>query len=207
LRLESRASLVSSALHLSYLTIAWNLVGGIAAFASALIGGSLALGGFGLNMLIDTSASAVLVWRFKHEQRKPDAADRLEERAEVAIGVAMLGVAVYLAIHAVLDLADRSHPKTPVLGLIVTIASLIALPWLASRKLRVASRLPSRALRADAILTGASAALAATTLAALLANSLFGWWWADASAALVVAALLALEGSRAAIRRLGLEFG
>ena len=67
-------------------------------------------------------------------------------------------------------------------------------------KLRVASHLGSPALRGDAVLTLAAAALAAITLVALLANSLLDWWWADPTAALVIAIALATEATRVAIR-------
>jgi divalent metal cation (Fe/Co/Zn/Cd) transporter len=180
------------------LTIGWNLVAGGLALGASLAAGSLSLGGFGLNTLIDMSASAVLVWRFWKDADEPIAAAKLERRAEVAIGVAMLGVAIFLTAQAVHSLRTGSHPETSPVGLGVTIASLALLPWLSHAKAQVARWLPSRALRADAILTGASAALAALTLAALLANAVFDWWWADATAALVIAAVLAVEVTRAA---------
>ncbi len=201
----SRASLVAYAIRLSFLTIAWNAVVGVAALVSSIVSGSLALGGFALNMLIDTSASFVLVWRFTHESRDPEAADRLEERAQVGIAVAMFAVAAYVAIQAVRALVERSHPGTSVLGVILALASLLVLPPLARVKLRVASELPSRALRGDGVLTAASAGLAAMALMALLANSLFDWWWADPVSALVIAAALVAEASRLATHRLGRE--
>ena len=194
----SRQSLISSAIWLSVLTIAWNLLAGGLALGASLITGSLSLGGFGLNTLIDMSASAVLVWRFWKDADDPEAAARLERRAEIAIGVAMLGVAIYLIAQSLHALMTSSQPETSTLGVGVTIASLVLLPWLSHRKAGVAVRLPSRALRADAILTGASAALAALTLAALVANSTLGWWWADATAALIIAAALVSEVARAA---------
>jgi divalent metal cation (Fe/Co/Zn/Cd) transporter len=198
-----RPALISTAIRLSLLTIAWNLIVGGLAFAASLLTGSLSLGGFGLNTLIDMSASVVLVWRFWKEADDPQAAARLEHRAEIAIGGAMLAVAAYLTVQGVHSLVTESHPQTSPIGLAVTIGSVLLLPWLSHAKARVAVRLPSRALRADAILTGASAALAALTLAALVANSRLGWWWADAGAALLIAAVLLIEVARAARAILG----
>ena len=60
-----RRSLVGSALRLSYCTIVWNGVVGAAALVSGLTTGSLALAGFALSALLDSSASVVLVWRFQ----------------------------------------------------------------------------------------------------------------------------------------------
>jgi len=195
---HSRRSLTSSAIRLSVLTIVWNAVAAGLALVAALSAGSLSLGGFGLNTLIDTSASVVLVWRFWKDADDPAAAARLERRAEIAIGIAMLGVATYLVVQGLHAVATGTHPDTSAVGLGVTIASVVALPWLSHAKRRIAFGLASRALRADAILTGASAALAALTLLALAVNSVFGWWWADATAALLIAAVLVVEVMRAA---------
>jgi divalent metal cation (Fe/Co/Zn/Cd) transporter len=196
-RLPSRIALVASAIRLSFLTIGWNLVAGVSTLAASVSSGSLSLGGFGLNTLIDTAASGALVWRFKKEASDESAAERLERRAETAIGLAMYAAALYLTVQGVHALVVGAEPKTSVIGAVVSGLSLILLAGLAYTKARVASLLGSRALRGDAILTRASAGLAMLTLAALLANSWLGWWWADAGAALVIAAALGTEASRA----------
>jgi divalent metal cation (Fe/Co/Zn/Cd) transporter len=197
---SDRAKLLTSALRLSYFTIAWNGVVGAAALVVSVLDVSLALAGFGLNALLDSCASVVLVWRFRKEQRDPAAADRLERRAQSWIVLAMLAVAFYVGLQAVRALIGRSHPETSALGLILAAGSLLVLPWLGRMKLQVASRLPSLALRGDGILSVAAAALAAITLATLLMNSALGWWWADAVAALLIATALVAEASRVAVR-------
>jgi divalent metal cation (Fe/Co/Zn/Cd) transporter len=202
---RSRAEALSAAIGLSFLTIGWNMVGGVVAVTSAVIYSSLSLAAFGLSMLIDTTASGALVWRFKLEIRDPEAADRVERRAEVAIGIAMVAAALYLVLLSAHALWRGSHPETSLFGIVVSFASLAFLPWLARSKWRVAIELQSNALRGDSLLTAASAALAALTLAALVANSALGWWWADAVAALAIAAALVFEATRAAAYRRRLE--
>ncbi len=61
-------------------------------------------------------------------------------------------------------------------------------------KLRAASALGSRALRADAMETITCAWLSLTTLLGLSLNALFHWSWADPLAALLVVPLLIKEG-------------
>jgi divalent metal cation (Fe/Co/Zn/Cd) transporter len=177
------------------------VIGGTVAVISAIAYGSLSLAAFGLSMLIDTAASAALVWRFRMEARDPEGADRVEARAEVAIGVAMVGAALYLAAQSAHSLWTGSHPETAPPGIVVSIASLLFLPWLARAKWNVAAELESNALRGDSLLTAASAALAALTLVALVVNSALGWWWADPAAALLIAAALVFEATRAAAYR------
>jgi divalent metal cation (Fe/Co/Zn/Cd) transporter len=197
---SARASLLVSALRLSFFTIAWNGAVGIAALVVSFVNSSLALAGFALTALLDSSASVVLVWRFRMEQRDAGGAEQLERRAQACVGIAMLAVAFYVGVQAIRGLADRSHPHASVLGVALAAVSLVVLPLLGRFKIRVAASLASGALRGDGILTLASAALAAITLAALLVNSAFGWWWADPAAAVVIASALAIEASRVAVR-------
>jgi divalent metal cation (Fe/Co/Zn/Cd) transporter len=197
---SSRGSLIASALNLSYFTIAWNGIVGASALVVATLTGSLALAGFALNALLDSSASVVLVWRFRRERSDPAAAEHFERRAQTFIEIAMALVALYVGVEAVRALLHGSHADESVLGIILAGVSLLVLPLLGRSKLRVASALPSRALRGDAILTLAAAALAAVTLVALALTSAFAWWWADPAAALIIAVALAVEATRVAVR-------
>jgi divalent metal cation (Fe/Co/Zn/Cd) transporter len=196
---DDRAGLVTSALRLSYFTIVWNGATGAVALVVALLTDSLALTGFALSALLDTSASVVLVWRFIQERRDPVAGERLERRAQAFIAVAMSLVALYVGFEAVRALVDASHADESLLGIALAAASLVVLPWLGRKKLQVAAALPSRALRGDGVLTLAAAALAAITLVALALASGLDWWWADPVAALVIAAALLVEATRIAL--------
>ena len=195
-----RRSLVGSALQLSYFTIVWNGVVGAIALAVGLTTGSLALAGFALNALLDSSASVVLVWRFRKERSDPVAAERLERRAQTWVIVAMMLVALYVGFEAIRALLDGSHPESSAFGFGIAAISLLVLPVLGVMKLRLANLLRSAALRGDGVLTLAAACLAAITLVALLTNSLLDWWWADPAAALLIAIALATEATRVAVR-------
>jgi len=195
-----RARLLKSALRLSYFTVAWNGIAGAAALVAAVVASSPALAAFALNALLDSSASVVLVWRFRTEQRDPNAAERLERRAHGWIAAAMILAGLYVVVEGLRALIGGSHAEESAFGIVLAALSIAVLPWLGRQKLRVASALPSGALRGDGILTIAAGALAAVTLIALVLNSALMWWWADPAAALVVGAALALEGIRVAVR-------
>jgi divalent metal cation (Fe/Co/Zn/Cd) transporter len=197
---RTRSELLTSGLRLSFFTIAWNGVVGALALVVSILDDSPALAGFALNALLDASASVVLVWRFSRERRDPVGAERLERRAQYGVAFAMVVVALYVGLQAVQGLSSGSHPEASVFGAVVATASVLVLPWLGKLKLEVAAGLESGALRGDAILTLASAALAATTLAALGLNAALDWWWADPIVALLIAGALALEGVRVAVR-------
>jgi divalent metal cation (Fe/Co/Zn/Cd) transporter len=193
-------SLLASALRVSYFTIVWNGVVGVAALLVGVTTGSLALAAFALNALLDSTASVVLVWRFRRERTDPVAAEYLERRAQTWVIAAMLVVALYVGVEAVRAVIDRSHPQPSAFAFGIAAASLVVLPVLGAMKLRLGRQLKSPALRGDGVLTAAAAALAAVTLLALAANSLLDWWWADPVAALVIATALAAQATRVAVR-------
>jgi divalent metal cation (Fe/Co/Zn/Cd) transporter len=195
-----RRMLVDSALRLSYFTIVWNGVIGAIALVVGFTTGSLALAGFALNALLDSSASAVLVPRFRKDRSDPVAAEHLERKAQTWVVAAMFVVAVYIGLEGIHALAEGSHPASSAFAVMIAALSLLVLPVLGFMKLRVACSLVSPALRGDGVLTLAAAALAAITLFALLADSQLGWWWADAAAALLIAIALATEATRVAVR-------
>lgn len=195
-----RAGLLDSALRLSYFTVAWNGIVGAAALAVAVVSGSLAVAGFGLSALLDSSASVVLVWRFLKEQRDPEAAERFERHAQAVMAVAMTAIGLYIGVQGVRALVQGSHPDSTAFGIALAAVSIAVLPLLGRRKLQVARGLASPAMRGDGIITSAAALLAAATLAALLLNSQLGWWWADPGAALLIAAALGIEGVRIGVR-------
>lgn len=197
---SGRTRLVTSALQLSYFTIAWNGAAGGAALVASVIASSPALAAFALNALLDSAASVVLVWRFRTERRDPAAAERLERKATGWIAVAMVVIGAYVIAEAVRALAGGSHAEESAFGVALAALSLAVLPWLGRRKLQVARRLSSSALRGDGILTLAAAALSLVTLAALLVNSALGWWWADPAAAVLIGVALGIEGARVAVR-------
>jgi divalent metal cation (Fe/Co/Zn/Cd) transporter len=200
----TRALDLRRALLLSGLSIGWSGIAGSLAIYVALVGGSLSLLGFGVDAVIDATASATLIWRFLVEASQPERAARVEKTAERVIGWALIAMAVYLVAASIRSLASASHPEGSVAGLVLLVASVIVLPWLAFAKNRVAARLESGALRADSVLTAVAALLAAINLASLAASESLGFWWADAIAALIVAMILLREGwASVAISRSG----
>jgi divalent metal cation (Fe/Co/Zn/Cd) transporter len=192
--MNTRETHLGRALRLSALSIVWSgIVGSIATYA-ALASGSLSLLGFGVDAVIDSVASMVLIWRFRAETRNPERAARVEHMAERAVGLALIALALYLALSAIRSLASQTHPESSLLGLVLLLASAVVLPPLALAKYRVAGQLLSGALRLDSILTAVAAVLAAISLASLASSEAFGFWWADAIGALVVAGIIVREG-------------
>ncbi len=182
---------IHAALRISWLSIGWGCVTGVASIALGALAASLALVGSGATVLIDLSSSIVLVWRFRH----PHGHLAAERRAHQVAAVALSALAAVLAAFSIGRLVGggTAHPGWASIALAV--AGVAILPVMAARKYWVAARVPSRALRADAHITVVGAATALLTLAGL-ALTKAGLEAADSLAALLVAVAAGVIGGR-----------
>ena len=166
--------------------------------ATAISTGGLSLIGFGINAVVDSSASSVLVWRFRAEAAgHAERAERGERLALRLAGAAFLLIAVYLSIQSTRAIVEERRYEATLFGIAEAVAALAVLPFLASAKYALSKRLDSSALRADSLLTWSGVALASLALIALLAQRVLGWWWVDPIGALFIAVAFMVEGSRA----------
>jgi divalent metal cation (Fe/Co/Zn/Cd) transporter len=190
---------VRQALGLEYLTIGWNVVEGVVAVTAAVLAGSVALLGFGIDSFVESASGGVLVWRLLAERRGADseAIERLDARAHRLVGASLFLLALYVAFEAAMALWTREAPRPSVVGIALTAVSIVTMQWLARAKRRVARRLGSRALEADAFQTTACFWLSIITLTGVGLNAAFGWWWADPVAALGMTVFIAREGAEA----------
>ncbi len=194
---SERTDLLRRAQRLAALTVGWNVTEGVIAITAAIMAGSQALLGFGADSAIESISASVLAWRLTAERRDPHRAERVEHTALRAIGVSFLLLAAFVGFDAIRALVVHDEPATSLVGIVLTLVSLVVMPLLAIRKRRVADALASRAAVADSNQTWACAWLSAVVLAGLALNATLGWWWADPIAALGVVVLLAREGSEA----------
>ncbi len=185
-----RAADVQSGCKLEYFTIGWNSLEAVVAISFGIIAGSVALVGFGVDSVIESSSGAIVLWRlFAGEER-----ERLALRL---VGFSLLLLATYVAFDAVKSLIFQERPESSYVGIGLAAASLIVMPILAGEKRKVAARLGSRAMQADSRQTSICAYLSAILLGGLALNALVGWWWADPLAALVMIPIIAKEGIEA----------
>ena len=179
---------------LSWLSLAWMAAEGAIAIIAAVIAGSVALLGFGLDSAIEGLASVIIIWRFTGTRTLSETA---EARARKAVAVTFFLLAPYIAYDAAATLIARDHAWTSWLGIGLSIASLIVMPVLGTAKRRLGARLDSAATAGEGTQNLLCAYLAAAVLAGLLANTLLGWWWMDPVVALGIAGLAVREGTEA----------
>lgn len=194
--IAARPMLLRRARLLEIFTIAWNSLEGIIAIGLGLLAGSIALVGFGIDSVIETSSGVILLWRLQGG-RNVEQDDAAERRALRLVGASLLALGVYVAGDAALSLARRDAPDASLAGIVLAAVSLLVMPLLARAKYRLAGQLDSEALRADGTQTIICAYLSAMLLAGLALNAQFGWWWADPVAALGMVPIILREGLEA----------
>jgi len=190
-----RPRAVRRAVRLNRFTLGYNAVEAIVALTAGLAAGSISLVGFGLDSVVEVSASLVVTWRLAAE-RRDNCTQATDARATKAIAVTFAVLATYVGVEAVRRLAAGERPDSTIAGIALTAVSLAVMPFLARAKRRVAPALGSRAQHAEANQTALCALMSAVVLAGLLANAALGWWWADPVAGLGIAALAAGEAAR-----------
>ncbi len=188
-----RSAIAQRGRRLEYFTIAWNSLEGLLAVVAGVLAGSISLVGFGIDSFIEVTSAGALVWRMSVDRDEINR-ERHERMALRIVGACFIALAIYIAIDSAHTLISRKAPEHSLFGILIAIASLIAMPLLSRGKRRVAAELGSAAMKADSRQTDFCTYLSAILLAGLSANWLLGWWWADPVAALVMVPIIANEG-------------
>jgi len=191
---DTRAGLVRRGRLLAWATIGWNSFEGVAAIASGVIAGSIALVGFGVDSYVEVFSGAVILWRLSKEAHGEAVSARAERRAVRLIASTFLALAVGVGVESIRRLAVGAEPEESLFGIGLALVSLVVMPLLARAKRNVGVALGSRAVEADATETMLCVWLSAILLVGLVANATLGWWWADPVAALGIVYIAAREG-------------
>jgi divalent metal cation (Fe/Co/Zn/Cd) transporter len=179
--------LLRRGLRLEYATLAWNVVGvGVLAW-TAIAARSVALGGFGLDSLIEIGASSVVIWELTGiDQTRQHRALRL-------IGAAFVLLAVYLLVQSSVVLAAGHHAHHSPAGIVWTALTAGVMFALAGGKARTGHALENPVLQTEGRVTFVDGVLATAVLAGLALNAVASWWWADPLAGYVLVFYAARE--------------
>ena len=195
---SGRQALIREAFRLEWLTIGWMTVEAVIAIASGVAAGSLVLMAFGLDSVIELASAGVLMWRLSVELRHGQAFSQDAERTASRIaGGLLFALAAYVTIAALWSLWTRQGEGFSWPGFAVALAAIPAMRYLAHRKIAIADKLDSRALRADAMEAVTCGWLSAVVVVSLAAQWAFGPWWIDGVGELAIVWLLVKEGREA----------
>lgn len=179
---------------MSWLSLLYMGLEGAVAVIAAVVAGSVALLGFGIDSAIEALASITIVWRFSGTRTLSDTAER---RAQIAVASSFFLLAPYIAYEAIDKLIAGHHAATSWVGIALSGFSIIWMPILGQMKKRLGAQLDSEATAGEGTQNLLCAYLAAGVLVGLLANTLAGWWWLDPVIALAIAAVAVREGIEA----------
>jgi divalent metal cation (Fe/Co/Zn/Cd) transporter len=195
---DNRSAIIEQAFRLEYMTLAWMMLEAAVAIGSGIVAGSLTLTAFGIDSLIELASAGVLIWRLTVELRHGQAFAESAEKTASRIGGALLfALAAYVVASVAWKLWTHEGAEFSLPGLIIGLLSIPIMYFLSRRKLRVASLLGSRALRADAIESITCGWLAFVVVGALAAQLLIDAWWVDPLASLGVVWFVIREGREA----------
>ena len=177
------------ALRLEYATVAWNVLEVVVTILAGVAARSLGLVAFGLDSLVEVTASVVVIVHTRTAHTGSD--DRLRRSLRMIAGCFVV-LGGWLVAGAAVALASRhaASPSPWMTAFMLTTA--LVMVGLALAKRKVGRESGNRPLLANASMTLLDGFVALGVCLALVADVALGWWWADA----VVAALVGLVAIR-----------
>lgn len=181
------------------ITLVWMTIEASVAITVGFATRSISLQGFGIDSIIELIAGGILLWRLLIEQRGGSSTriEGAERMASWVTAISLFALAIYLVGNSALAFLTKTRPESSWWGVGLAGVAAIGMPLLWQGKLRVAKRIGSAALRADAACSVTCAYMSFTLLAGLLLNRFFGWWWADPLTVLGLVYFLVQEGREA----------
>ncbi len=201
---QQRSDDVRYALLLTYITLGWMTIEGTVSLLLGWVSKSLLLEAFGIDSVIELFSAAVLLWRLRVEATGTATSEHVnlvEHRAARLVGYSLYALVAYIVLNSGYGLfvAKRiTDTHESVWGILIGAVAKVGMPILAAYKLKVAARLNSRALRADAVESITCGYLSIVLMIGLAATRLLDWWWLDSVAAFALTPFIIKE-ARAAI--------
>jgi divalent metal cation (Fe/Co/Zn/Cd) transporter len=193
-----RLPLIREAFRLEWLTIGWMIIEAVVSIVAGSLAGSLVVLAFGLDSLIELASAGVLMWRLSVELRHGQKFSERAEQVASRIGGALLfALAIYVTIASLWRLWTGTGETFSWPGLVVAMVAIPVMRYLAHRKIAIADKIGSRALRADAVEAVTCGWLSFVVVVSLAAQWLTGAWWIDGIGSLAIVWLLIKEGREA----------
>ncbi len=193
-----RGALVRAAFRLEWLTLAWMVVEAAVAIGAGLAAHSLLLLAFGIDSVIELVSAGVLLWRLSVELRHGrEFSEEAERRASRVGGILLFALAAYVVVAAAVSLWQRRGAEFSIPGLTLAVAAIPIMYFLARRKIAIAGRIGSHALRADAVESLTCGWLSLVVVVGLALEYATGAWWLDSAASLAIVYFLVKEGREA----------
>ena len=149
---EPRVAAVRAGVRIQVVTVARMMVEAAVSIGAGVIAGSLLLVAFGLDSVIELLSGGILLRRLSVEARGSGAqlVEKAERRAARIVAVTLALLCLYVLASAVYGLVTQVKPAASPVGIAVSAAAVLIMPYLGLTKRRLAARLDSGALAGDA---------------------------------------------------------
>ena len=192
---KSFKGLVSFALLLSVITILYNIAEGLISIFFGLNDETLALFGFGLDSFVEVISGIGILHMIIRMKRNPiSERDRFERTALKITGLSFYLLCAGLILASVLLIINDVKPDTTIVGIVISLISILTMYALLHYKLKVGRALNSDAIIADANCTKTCFYLSFILLASSLSYEVFKIGYLDIAGSLGIAYFALKEG-------------
>jgi len=193
--------LLHTAYILAIITIVYNILEGIISVFFGISDDALTLLGFGVDSFVEVLSGVGILhmtYRMKRQSKNDiDSHDRFEKQALKITGVSFYVLTVGLIGGAVVSIITGSRPETTLIGIIVSVISILTMYILMTVKLKIGRALKSDAIIADANCTKTCFYLSFILLISSGLYQVFGMGLLDIAGSLGIAWFAFSEGKEA----------
>lgn len=191
-------NLIRTAIILSIITIAYNVVEGLISIYFGMEDETLALFGFGADSFVEVISGIGILHMVLRMKRSPiEKRDDFEKQALRITGFSFYLLVVGLLVGSVFNIIGNTKPETTLVGIIVSSISIATMYFLMKAKLKVGKALNSDAIIADANCTKTCFYLSMILLASSLLYEFTGIGYIDIAGSLGIAWFAFKEGKEA----------
>ncbi len=183
---------------LSIITIIYNLIEGIVSTYYGSTDETLALFGFGIDSFVEVLSGlgiAHMVYRMKHGS--VDQKDGFEKTALKITGTAFYFLTLGLVAGALMNIINGANPESTLVGIIISVISILTMYVLFKEKLRIGRALDSAPIISDANCTKTCFYLSFVLFGSSVLYESFGIPYVDAIGSLGIAWYAFKEGREA----------
>lgn len=191
-------TLLKYAMYLSIFTIAYNIIEGLVSVFFGASDETLALFGFGLDSFVEViSGIGILHMVFRMKKSNVESRDEFERTALKITGTSFYLLAAGLIVASIILMLNDNTPSTTLVGIIVSIISILTMYFLMKLKLKVGTALNSDAIIADANCTKTCFYLSIILLVSSLGFEIFKISYLDIAGSLGISYYAFKEGKEA----------
>jgi divalent metal cation (Fe/Co/Zn/Cd) transporter len=185
-----------AAWRVSLVSVTWTVISSALAVTIGLRNHETVLIAFGATGIVDAIGSVALTYHFLHALKNEEFSERWEGIAHRVVLIGLLVTGGAAVIGGLYELVANESGGTSNAGVALASVSIIVLASLSLRKIYVARRVGSDALRSDGHLSAMGASFAVVAVAGTLLQRSLNVSWADAGATVLLGAVSATVALR-----------